>query len=137
MKVFLTEKSEPILQRLVTLLSQINGIEITGIDEQAISAIESIRSNKPDVVLLDMNMLGGTGKDVLINIKNLKPAPKIILMIDQPFEGYRKNLKKIGVDYVFNKSLEFENIVPTLIKLMKQFSKKGPLSQNENKEKTG
>ncbi|MFQ5444660.1 MAG: response regulator [Nitrospinales bacterium] len=136
MKVFITEKSESIFKRIVNLVSQIDGIEILKVEEKALSAIDSIRTLKPDVILLDMYLLGGTGKDVLMNIKNMNPVSKIILMIDQPFEGYRTNLKKIGADFVFNKSLEFEKIVPTLIKLMGKVSEEAPFSNNRNKRNT-
>jgi len=101
----------------VNRISRIIGMQVIGEAADAFIAIEFIRKLKPDVVLMDMYLLNGTGIDVLKKIRFNKPVPKIIMMTGQSDIAISEIFKKAGVDYIFNKSLEFENIIQTLKQL--------------------
>ena len=79
MKVFIADDSEVVCERLTTMLSELPGIEIIG------QSIESIRRLHPDVVILDIRMPGGSGIDVLEDIKKTNTAPVVIVLTNYPY----------------------------------------------------
>ena len=53
------------VQRLTSSLAEIPSLEIVGQADNVADAILDIRKVKPDVVILDIRMPGGSGIDVL------------------------------------------------------------------------
>jgi two-component system response regulator DevR len=68
-KVFIADDSLIVREHLVTMLDELAGIEIVGQAGTVTEAISAIRILQPDVVILDIRMPGGSGIDVLENIK--------------------------------------------------------------------
>ncbi len=64
MKVFLVDDSAVIRQRLKRMLADVDNIEVTGEAGDAREATEAITDSKPDVVLLDIHLMGGSGIEV-------------------------------------------------------------------------
>lgn len=59
--------------------------------------IELIREKKPDVVLMDLKMPGIDGDEVLVLLKSMDPAPKIIFVTAYDDGGKTKaRLLKMG-----------------------------------------
>ena len=65
-------------------------------------AIELIRSERFDIVLLDLLMPGMSGKDVFDNVRTFSPVPIIIFSAKQDIVDIAK---KMGVDDSFSKPL--------------------------------
>jgi DNA-binding NarL/FixJ family response regulator len=55
-------------------------------------------------------MPGGSGIQVLETIRKEKPAPLIIMLTNFTHEPYRQRCFKLGADYFFDKSSEFEKV---------------------------
>jgi len=115
MKVFIADDSTVLRERLVEMLSDLPGIEIIGHAQDVPEAITAIKKLNPDVVILDIRMPGGSGIDVLQDIKKDKQAPLIIILTNYPYPQYRKKCLGLGADYFFDKSTEFER-VPEIVK---------------------
>ena len=69
MRVLIVDDSEVLVQRLRTGLAEITGIEVVGHANNVADAAREIRKAKPDVVILDIRMPGGSGIDVLEGLK--------------------------------------------------------------------
>jgi len=67
---------------LTSLISEMPEFQITAEASDGQSAIEIIRKIKPDVVLLDVNMPGLSGVEVVKAIRNLPHAdqPRILML---------------------------------------------------------
>ena len=111
MRVFIADDSAMVCERLASLLTPIEGITIAGRAHDVPDAIESIRRLKPDAVILDIQMPGGSGFDVLQQVKKDEPAPIVVMMTNYPFPQYRKKYLEAGADYFFDKSTEFNKVV--------------------------
>jgi DNA-binding NarL/FixJ family response regulator len=118
MRVFIIDDSAIFRERLIGMLSDVEGIEIVGYAEDAFSAIDGVRKVKPDVVILDIQMPGAaSGIYALEKIRIENPAPKIIMLTNYSSPQYRKRCADSGAAFFFDKSTEFE-MVPEVLKTL-------------------
>jgi two-component system, NarL family, response regulator DevR len=110
------DDSPVVRERLIALLSEIDGVQIVGQADTAQGAIDLIPQFNPSVLVLDISMPGGSGFLVLEHLqKNLCP-PLIIVLTNYDHEPYRRRAFKLGADYFFDKSSQFEEIKAVLEK---------------------
>ncbi len=114
MKVLIVDDSAIVQERLMTILTELEGIEIIGQAENGIEALKFIKQKKPHTVILDIRMPGGNGIDVLQDIKQIDPNIKVIMFTNYPYSQYRTKCMKSGADYFLDKSAEF-NKIPEII----------------------
>ena len=91
-KVFIADDSDTIRERLIELLAGISGVEIIGEAKDTSQAIASILKLNPEVVVLDIRMPGGSGIEVLKEIKKHVPAPIVIMLTNYPYSQYREKI---------------------------------------------
>jgi two-component system LytT family response regulator len=77
MRTLIVDDEAPARERLKRLLAYIKGIELVGEAEDGIQAVEAIEREKPDLVLLDIQMPGLDGFGV---IEALEDPPPIIFV---------------------------------------------------------
>ena len=119
MKVFLVDDSAIVLEKLASLISGIDGVEIAGQAMNAHDAIQSIVKLKPDLVILDIRLNGGgNGMDVLKRIKKEIPSIIVIMLTNYPYPQYREKCQILGADYFFDKVTEIEKIYETFKQLL-------------------
>jgi DNA-binding NarL/FixJ family response regulator len=102
------------------MLSELPGVEITGYAQDVPEALTSIKALKPDVVILDIRMPGGSGVDVLQDIKQEEKTPMVIVLTNYPYPQYRKKCMELGADFFFDKSAEFEKVTAIFKQLTEQ-----------------
>ncbi len=112
MKVFIADDSSEIRKRIIAMLSGLGErIEMIGEAENVQDAINSIHESEPDVVILDIRMPGGSGIDVLKQIRKNREVPVIIILTNYPRSQYRKKCMEAGADFFLDKSGDFKEIV--------------------------
>jgi len=114
MKVFIADDSSEVRERIRMLLSELKEVEMIGEANNVQEAIENIRQQGPDVVILDIRMPGGSGIDVLREIVKKGRAPVVIMLTNYPHRQYKKKCMDAGADFFFDKSREFEKVVEVL-----------------------
>src|SRR6476660_6233119 len=103
MRVFIIDDSAIFRERLIGMLSDVEGIEIVGYAEDAFSVIAGLRKVKPDVVILDIQMPGAaSGIYALEKIRIENPAPKIIMLTNYSSPQYRKRCADSGAAFFFD-----------------------------------
>ena len=107
MKVFIADDSLLVCVRLMSVLSKLNGLELVGYTRDAASTIESVSRLRPDIVILDIQMLGGSGIDVLQIVKRNQPGIIAIMLTNLSHPQYRKKCMDAGADFFFDKSTQF------------------------------
>ena len=117
-KVYIVDDSEVVRERLKAMLSELEEIEIVGQAQDPLEAINGIRKLRPDAVILDLRMPGGSGIDVLVNIKKDKLVATVIILTNYPYPQYRKKCMEAGADFFFDKSTEFERILEVFKRLI-------------------
>ncbi len=120
MRLFIADDNVPFRTRLASLLAGINGIEIVGQTGDVPGTIEAIERTQPDTVILDINMPGGNGLDILHVIKRSRHSPTVIMLTVGPRSEYETVSYMIGADYFFEKSSDLRRMA----KMLAYFAKK-------------
>jgi len=108
--VFLVEDSPAIRLRLANLLNKIDGVSIVGEAESAATAIEGILRTRPDAVVLDIKLVGGSGIEVLRKVRPVEPSIRFIVLTNNADVQYRKVCMAAGADHFLDKASEFEKV---------------------------
>ncbi len=121
MLIFIADDSDPLRERLTALLSEIEGAEVVGQARNAAQAIEGVRSLNPDLVILDIQMPGGNGIDVLKTIKQDASPPLVIMLTNHVYPQYRKKCMELGADFFLDKSRDLERLAAVCAGLVRQY----------------
>jgi DNA-binding NarL/FixJ family response regulator len=108
MMFFIADDSEAVRERLIDLLSEVDGAEVIGQAANAGDAVEGVRRLKPHVVILDIQMPGGSGIDVLKEIKQERLPPVVLMLTNHASPQYRKKCLEWGADFFLDKSRDME-----------------------------
>jgi len=115
LKLLIVDDSVIVGKRLRNLLLPFENISIVGHAENFKEASIIIQTMHPDVILLDIEMPGKSGIDLLTEIRLMHSHAKVIMCTNY-VNPYSKNLcLQLGADYFLDKSNEFEQI-PSLLK---------------------
>ncbi len=109
-KVFLVEDSAEIRERLMVLLAPVAGLSLTGFADRADNAVSQILAQRPDAVLLDLNLAGGSGIDVLRALSEQVPEIDVFVLTNFANAQYRRLCAGLGARGFFDKSREFEKV---------------------------
>lgn len=120
MNVFVVDDSELMRQRLKRMLADVPDVHVIGEAGDVQGATDAILAQKPDVVLLDVELFNGSGIDVLRNLKKTELPPAVIVLTNFPYPQYRQACLDAGADFFFVKSSEFDHVVPALEQLLQQ-----------------
>jgi len=117
------------MERLADLLTEIREVELVGRASNAAAAIRSILQANPDAIILDLQMPGGSGLDVLRAIRQSHPSPWVLVCTNYPYPQYREECMAAGANYFLDKSAEFEKVPDILRDLIKNASKAAPTAR--------
>ncbi|NWF76115.1 MAG: response regulator transcription factor [Nitrospirae bacterium] len=110
MKVLIADDSAEIRKRLSNMILNIQKVDLIEQADNVEEAIQIIQNSKPDVVILDIQMSGGNGIDVLSTITKKNNYPVVIMLTNYPYPQYRDLCFEYGADFFFDKSDEFEKV---------------------------
>ena len=106
-KVFIVEDSPSVRTRLVELVGAIDGISVVGEAESPSEAVAGIRETRPDCVVLDFQLIGGTAVDVLRAVHPGSPGIAFVVLTNHPTAQYRRVCMDAGAAWFLDKSTEF------------------------------
>jgi DNA-binding NarL/FixJ family response regulator len=112
MKILIVDNFPQIRGSLRNLLSTLNNVEIIGEAQDVPGAINLVKKLQPDIVILDINIPGGSGFDVLKELK--KKAALAIVLTSYSSPPFRQKAQKEGAEFFFDKSTEFEKVVEVI-----------------------
>jgi DNA-binding NarL/FixJ family response regulator len=109
-KVLVVEDSPIVRERLVALIAGLSNVSIVGQAQDGFKAQQLFRRHHPDAVVLDIQLPGINGLDLLAQFKKEQPACVVIVLTTYAFEGFRQRCAALGADHFFDKSTEFERV---------------------------
>jgi two-component system response regulator DesR len=108
-KVFLAEDSQQIRERLNALLGAAH-IDVVGEGATPDGCIAGILSSHPDVVVLDVQLEGGSGLQVLKAVRIADPYVAFVVFSNNSAAAYRKRYLGEGAVRFLDKSTEFDQL---------------------------
>jgi DNA-binding NarL/FixJ family response regulator len=114
LKVFISDDSATVRERLVTMALDLPEIAVVGQAHDVPGSLDAIRQTRPDVVILDIRLPGGNGIKVLREVKKMNPAPRVVMLTNYAQAPYRKKCEEAGADFFFDKSTEFDKLPQAL-----------------------
>jgi DNA-binding NarL/FixJ family response regulator len=108
--VFIVEDSELVRRRLAGMLGDMEGVRVVGEAETPGEALEGILRTRPDSVLLDLHLVGGSGLDVLRRARPRAPGTVFIVLTNHADAQYRRACMAAGAAYFFDKSHDIEKV---------------------------
>ena len=109
-QVFIVDDSAAIRLRLIQLLASSRGIEVIGEAGSASEAIVGIIRSRPDSVLLDLNLMGRTGLDVMRRTRLAVPDTVFIVLTNHYEPQYRDASFEAGARYFLDKSCDLHKV---------------------------
>ena len=103
-KVLIADDHDIVRHGIEKILSKSNDVEVVGEAANGHEAIEQVKKLDIDVLLVDIEMPGKTGWDVLSELKALKPDLPVIILSIFPEEHYGPRFIKAGAAGYLNKS---------------------------------
>jgi two-component system response regulator DesR len=109
-KVFLADDSPLVRGRVAAMLGD-GGIDVVGQAETPQSSIHGILTTRPDVVVLDVQLEGGSGLQVLREVREVAPSISFVVFSNNAGDAYRKRYLGEGADRFLDKTTEFDQLV--------------------------
>lgn len=124
MTVLVMEDAALVRRLIIDLLGESKGIDAILEAEDAVSALKLVAEHRPQIAVLDIKVPGGqelkNGVDVLKAIKESYPATAVILFTNYASARYRAECMRIGADFFFDKSHEFDKLTAAVEELMRR-----------------
>lgn len=109
-KVFLADDSAPIRDRVAAML-ETSAMAIVGQAGTPQASIDGILATSPDVVVLDVQLEGGQGLEVLRAIRQAAPIVAFVVFSSNSGPAYRKRYAAEGATAFLDKTTEFDQLV--------------------------
>lgn len=107
--VFLADDSRLIRERVAALLTAAQMV-VVGEASTPAGSIDGILSVRPHVVVLDVQLDGGTGLEVLRALRSAAPEISVIVFSNNASPAYRKRYLSHGAAGFLDKSIEFDQL---------------------------
>jgi len=108
--IFIVDDIPSMRDRLRELVQDIDGVKVVGDAGTPADAIAGILRTHPDCVLLDYQLIGGTGVEVLRAVRSQSPQTVFIVLTNHATEQHRHACIDAGARFFFDKSTEFGRI---------------------------
>ena len=101
-------------QGLIQILKKFNDYEVIFEASSAEELLEKLVLQKPDIVLLDLNMKGMSGQQVSVILRNEYPAMKIIILSMNYSHDYIRQMMKIDVHGYLPKDIDQRKLIEAI-----------------------
>ncbi len=109
-EVFIVDDLPSMRARLRELVGEVPEVQVVGDAGTTSDAIDGILATSPACVLLDYQLIGGTGVDVLRAVHASSPDTVFVVLTNHPDPQYRRACMAAGADHFLDKSTEFDRI---------------------------
>jgi two-component system response regulator DevR len=111
MRLFVADDSSMIRERILRMLIDVPNAQIVGEATDGEETLRGIPETNPDLVVLDLKMPKASGVEILPLIKGLSKPPLVMVLTNYATSRHREVCTKLGADYFFDKSTEFEKAI--------------------------
>jgi two-component system, OmpR family, response regulator len=113
LRTYIVEDNATIRDNLIATLEELTQVEVVGTCDSEKEGTAWLQSHAGDwdLAILDLFLKQGSGLGVLIGCKVRKPQQKVVVLSNYATPDIRRRCSQLGVDAVFDKSNEIEDLV--------------------------
>ena len=111
--VFLADDSALIRDRVAAALTDA-GLIVAGQAATPNACIHGILKSRPDAVVLDVRLQGGSGLQVLRAVRQTEPNMVFVVFSNNASDAYRQRYLREGASAFLEKSLDLERLAETV-----------------------
>jgi two-component system, OmpR family, response regulator len=112
--ILLIDDAAQVRSRLAVLFADVPGVDSIFQAGDVRQAKELFERHYPDVVVLDLRLRQESGLSLILHIKRCRKETLVIVLTNDASAHHRKNCRLLGADHFFDKSREFESVLPVL-----------------------
>jgi two-component system, NarL family, invasion response regulator UvrY len=116
-RVVIADDHAIVRQGLIHILSNVSGITVTGEAVDGQQALEQIRSQPCDVLVLDLSMPGRSGFDILRELKHEHPDLPVLVLSIHSEEQFAVRILKAGASGYLTKESAPDELVQAIRKV--------------------
>ena len=127
MKMLLVEDSTLLREVLFETINNLKNISVVGMAATQTKAISLLKETQFDILLLDIELYDGSGFGVVKYTKQANypfKTPILMLLTNHTTPQYLSLAKDLGVDYYFDKSMQFDLAIKAIELEAARFSKR-------------
>ncbi|HSU28903.1 MAG TPA: response regulator [Chitinophagaceae bacterium] len=113
--ILIIDDNNLFIERMTGMIRSIENISIINIANDYEEARFLLENESPDLVLLDINLPGKNGLEILRTIKESGYSCEVIMLSNHADAYYRQECKNLGAKYFLDKSNDF-GMVPGIIR---------------------
>ena len=117
--ILVVDDSMNFIERMVSLLDEADNIGYINVANSYEEALKIFLEERPDVVLLDINLRDKSGIELLRSINESGRDCEVIMVTNDTEECYRQQCRELGANYFLDKSNDFE-LIPGIISKLNQ-----------------
>ncbi len=117
--IYIVEDSEAVKERLIESVEDIPHARVVGSADEVPAALEGMRALQPRVLILDIQLRGGSGFRLLklMRAAGMTRPETIIVVTNYPSDDYRTASRECGADHFFHKASEFHKVREVLLEM--------------------
>ncbi len=116
--IYIVEDSPAVMERLLEALGDIPNAKVVGSADAVGAAMEGMRRAQPRVLILDIHLRGGSGFQVLKQLRASASRPEAVIVVtNYPSDDYRTASRECGADHFFDKASEFHKVREVLLQI--------------------
>ena len=116
-QVFIVDDSVSIRTRLAQLIGSMRDVAVVGEAGSASEAVAGILRLRPDSVLLDLNLMGSTGLDVMRKVRPQAPDVAFVVLTNHVESQYRDACLDAGARYFLDKSCDLDKVLHVIAEI--------------------
>src|ERR1700757_1117939 len=114
LNVLIIDDCIAIARKLYELISENKLVHVLGQAKSVREGLDMVTKLNLDIVFLDINLPDGTGMEVLIYLKKIKPNVKVVIFSNSSNNLYKRKFAERGSDYFLDQSKDFA-MIPGLV----------------------
>jgi DNA-binding NarL/FixJ family response regulator len=109
-KVFIADDSAMVQGRVAAVLAS-QAINVVGWADSLHGSIDGILAARPDVVVLDVQLKGGTGLQLMRAVRQMDPGIAFVVFTIQDSPAFRKGYLDEGAQCYLDKATQFHQLI--------------------------
>ena len=115
--VYIVDDSILIRERLMEMLSGLTDTRVIGETGDPLEALDGILILHPDIVILDVQLPGKSGIELLKDIQSAGIRTHVIILTNYAYPQYERECLEAGADFFLSKVRDFD-LLPSILHSM-------------------